>query len=203
MDVGGDWYDVIETERGLALVIGDVQGHGVAAAATMGQLRSAVRAFALSGHDPQEVVSGTNRLLIDLDPGQIASCCYVVLDPVTGRTQAVRAGHPQPLLRHPDHTTEVLDLPGSIVLGVAPRASYPVSDLLLDPGAILALYTDGLVEHTGPDIDLGIERLRSTIERADLPSLADMADLVIREAKQESDRPDDIALLLAARWDPA
>lgn len=120
MDVGGDWYDVIETERGLALVIGDVQGHGVAAAATMGQLRSAVRAFALSGHDPQEVVSGTNRLLIDLDPGQIASCCYVVLDPVTGRTQAVRAGHPQPLLRHPDHTTEVLDLPGGIVLGVAP-----------------------------------------------------------------------------------
>lgn len=203
MDVGGDWYDVIETERGLALVIGDVQGHGVAAAATMGQLRSAVRAFALSGHDPQEVVSGTNRLLIDLDPGQIASCCYVVLDPVTGRTQAVRAGHPQPLLRHPDRTTEVLDLPGGIVLGVAPRASYPVSDLLLDPGAILALFTDGLVEHAGTDIDLGIERLRSTIERADLPSLADMADLVIREAKQEPDRPDDIALLLAARWDPA
>nr|WTB36364.1 SpoIIE family protein phosphatase [Streptomyces sp. NBC_00830] len=203
MDVGGDWYDVIETERGLALVIGDVQGHGVAAAATMGQLRSAVRAFALSGHDPQEVVSGTNRLLIDLDPGQIASCCYVVLDPVTGRTQAVRAGHPQPLLRHPDHSTEVLDLPGGIVLGVTPRASYPVSDLLLDPGAILALFTDGLVEHTGADIDLGIERLRSTIERADLPSLADMADLVIREAKQEPDRPDDIALLLAARWGPA
>lgn len=203
MDIGGDWYDVVETERGLALIIGDVQGHGVAAAATMGQLRSAVRAFALSGHDPQEVVSGTNRLLIDLDPGQIASCCYVVLDPVTGRTQAVRAGHPQPLLRHPDHTTEVLDLPGGIVLGVAPRASYPVSDFLLDPGAILALFTDGLVEQAGADIDLGIERLRSTIERADVPSLADMADLVIREAKQESDRPDDIALLLAARWDPA
>ncbi|MET8329966.1 SpoIIE family protein phosphatase [Streptomyces sp. NPDC005181] len=203
MDVGGDWYDVIETERGLALVIGDVQGHGAAAAATMGQLRSAVRAFALSGHDPQEVVSGTNRLLIDLDPGQIASCCYIVLDPVTGRTQAVRAGHPQPLLRRPDHTTEVLDLPGGIVLGVAPGASYPVSDLLLDPGAILALFTDGLIEHAGADIDLGIERLRSTIERADLPSLADMADLVIREAKHEADRPDDIALLLAARWDSA
>lgn len=89
------------------------------------------------------------------------------------------------------------------MLGVTPCASYPVSDFLLDPGAILALFTDGLVEHTGTDIDLGIERLRSTIERADLPSLADMADLVIREAKQESDRPDDIALLLAARWDPA
>ncbi|WP_443049073.1 SpoIIE family protein phosphatase [Streptomyces sp. NBC_00316] len=203
MDVGGDWYDVVETDRGLALVIGDVQGHGVAAAATMGQLRSAVRAFALSGHTPQEVMSGTNRLLIDLDSGQFASCCYVLLDPVTGRTQAVRAGHPHPLLRHPDGTTEILDLPGGIVLGVTPDASYPVSDFLLAPGAGLALFTDGLVEQAGTDIDVGIERLRCTIERADSPSLADMADLVIREAKREADRPDDIALLLAARWDSA
>ncbi|MEV0492076.1 SpoIIE family protein phosphatase [Streptomyces atratus] len=200
MDVGGDWYDVVETDRGLALVIGDVQGHGVAAAATMGQLRSAVRAFALSGHDPQEVVSGTNRLLIDLDPGQIASCCYIVLDPATGRTQIVRAGHPQPLLRHPDGTTEVLDLPGGVVLGVTPDATYPVSSLWLAPGAILALYTDGLVEQAGADIDDGIERLRGIIEAADAPSLVGMADLVIREARREPDRPDDIAVLLAARW---
>ncbi|NEE51193.1 serine/threonine-protein phosphatase, partial [Streptomyces sp. SID8455] len=75
------------------------------AAATMGQLRSAVRAFALSNHDPQEVMSGTNRLLIDLDPGQFASCCYILLDPLTGRARAVRAGHPQPVLRHPDGRT--------------------------------------------------------------------------------------------------
>ncbi|MFB6777195.1 SpoIIE family protein phosphatase [Streptomyces sp. NPDC056352] len=200
MDIGGDWYDVIETERGLALVIGDVQGHGVAAAATMGQLRSAVRAFALSGHDPQEVMSGTNRLLIDLDPGQIASCCYIVLDPATGRTQLVRAGHPQPLLRHPDGTTEVLEIPGGVVLGVTPDTTYPVSSLRLLPGAILALYTDGLVEQAGADIDDGVERLRGIIEAADAPSLVGMADLVIREARREPDRPDDIAVLLAARW---
>ncbi|MFV5997293.1 SpoIIE family protein phosphatase [Streptomyces sp. NPDC056231] len=200
MDIGGDWYDVIETGRGLALVIGDVQGHGVAAAATMGQLRSAVRAFALSGHDPQEVMCGTNRLLIDLDPGQIASCCYIVLDPATGRTQLVRAGHPQPLLRHPDGTTEVLELPGGVVLGVTPDTTYPVSSLRLPPGAILALYTDGLVEQVGADIDDGIERLRGIIEAADVPSLAGLADLVIREARREPDRPDDIAVLLAARW---
>ncbi|MFC9243660.1 SpoIIE family protein phosphatase [Streptomyces sp. NPDC057136] len=200
MDVGGDWYDVIETGRGLALVIGDVQGHGVAAAATMGQLRSAVRAFALSGHDPQEVMSGTNRLLIDLDPGQFASCCYIVLDPETGFTQAVRAGHPQPVLRHPDGTAEVLDLSGGVVLGVDATASYPVTDLRLEPGAILALFTDGLVEQAGTDIDLGIERLRSTIAEAGSASLADTADHVIGEARQAADRPDDIALLLAARW---
>ncbi|MFF1832816.1 SpoIIE family protein phosphatase [Streptomyces sp. NPDC058231] len=199
MDIGGDWYDVIETGQGLALVIGDVQGHGVAAAATMGQLRSAVRAFALSGHDPQEVVSGTNRLLIDLDPGQIASCCYIVLEPATGVTRAVRAGHPQPLLRRPDGAAEVLDLPGGIVLGVTPDAAYPVSTLRLAPGSVLALFTDGLVEQAGVDIDVGIERLRGTVEAAVAPTLSEMADRVIREARQEPDRPDDIALLLAAR----
>ncbi|MGI5400752.1 SpoIIE family protein phosphatase [Streptomyces sp. CA-135486] len=201
MEVGGDWYDVVETDQGLALVIGDVQGHGVSAAATMGQLRSAVRAFALSGHDPQEVMSGTNGLLIDLDPGQFASCCYVLLDPETGSTQAVRAGHPQPLLRHPDGGTDVLDLRGGVVLGVDVKAAYPVTELFLEPGAVLALYTDGLVEEAGVDIDLGIDRLRSTLEaEIGSASLAETADHLIRKATQAPDRPDDIALLLAARW---
>ncbi|MER5767289.1 SpoIIE family protein phosphatase [Streptomyces sp. NPDC001985] len=201
MDVGGDWYDVVETGGSLALVIGDVQGHGVPAAATMGQLRSAVRAFALSGHDPQEVMSGTNRLLIDLDPGQFASCCYVVVDPATGRTQAVRAGHPQPLLHRPEGRTEVLELAGGVVLGVDASASYPVTELTLDPGAVLALYTDGLVEEPGTDIDIGVERLRSTLARCGASPLAETADRLIREAVQATDRPDDIALLLAARWE--
>lgn len=199
MDVGGDWYDVIETGSKLALVIGDVQGHGVAAAATMGQLRSAVRAFALSGHDPQEVMSGTNRLLIDLDSGQFASCCYIVMDPATGQTYAVRAGHPQPVLRRPDGTAEVMELPGGIVLGIDADATYPVTELHLDPGAMLALYTDGMVEQAGQDIDIGVERLRRTIAGLGASSLTDTADQVIRRARQAPDRPDDIALLLAAR----
>ncbi|MFF3320021.1 SpoIIE family protein phosphatase [Streptomyces sp. NPDC003035] len=201
MDVGGDWYDVIETGRGLlALVIGDVQGHGVAAAATMGQLRSAVRAFALGGHPPQEVVQGTNRLLIDLDPGQFASCCYILLDPATGATQAVRAGHPQPLLRRADGTTEVLNLPGGLVLGIDSDATYPVTELNLEPGAVLALYTDGLVERPGTDIDEGVEWLRRTFAVTGSIPLAETADRLIRDARQATDRPDDIALLLAARW---
>ncbi|WP_420708499.1 SpoIIE family protein phosphatase [Streptomyces sp. ERV7] len=205
MDVGGDWYDVVEAGDGLALVIGDVQGHGVQAAATMGQLRSAVRAFALGGHPPEEVMSGTNRLLIDLDPGQFASCCYIRLDPLTGEARAARAGHPQPLLRHPDGRTEVLDLPGGVVLGVAPDAVYPVVDLHLEPGAVLALYTDGLVERPGTDIDEGIERLRAALARAATPtrrtgpSLGGTADLLIDEARRTTDRPDDIALLLTTR----
>ncbi|MBP2342433.1 PAS domain-containing protein [Streptomyces cinnamonensis] len=196
MDVGGDWYDVVETGSGrLALVIGDVQGHGVAAAATMGQLRSAVRAFALAGSTPEQVVRGTNRLLIDLDPGQFASCCYVVLDPASGSAQAVRAGHPQPLLRRPDGRTEVLDLAGGVVLGIDPEATYPVTELRLAPGAVLALYTDGLVELPGVDIDEGVERLRLALASGPPVPLAETADRLIGDA---ADRPDDIALLLAS-----
>ncbi|GAA3387217.1 SpoIIE family protein phosphatase [Streptomyces roseoviridis] len=201
MDVGGDWYDVIETDDGrLALVIGDVQGHGVAAAATMGQLRSAVRAFALGGHAPEDVVRGTNRLLIDLDPGQFASCCYVVLDPETGEAHAARAGHPQPLLRRTDGSTVGVDLAGGVVLGVDDSATYPVTRLRLGPGEVLALFTDGLVERPDTDIDEGIERLRRALAATGSAPLPETADRLIREARQSADRPDDIALLLAARW---
>ncbi|MFI9062233.1 SpoIIE family protein phosphatase [Streptomyces sp. NPDC053429] len=200
MDVGGDWYDVTETGPDtLALVIGDVQGHGVAAAATMGQLRSAVRAFALGGNAPEQVVRGTNRLLIDLDPGQFASCCYVELDRTTGRARAVRAGHPQPLLRHPGGRTEVLDLRGGVVLGVDPGASYPVTEFVLEPGALLALYTDGLVEQPGTDIDSGVERLRATLAAAPPVPLTETADRLAGGAGTTGHRPDDIALLLAWR----
>ncbi|MFI5683222.1 SpoIIE family protein phosphatase [Streptomyces sp. NPDC051636] len=206
MDVGGDWYDVVEAGDGLALVIGDVQGHGVQAAATMGQLRSAVRAFALGDRPPDEVMSGTNHLLIDLDPGQFASCCYLRLDPATGLARVARAGHPPPLLRSPDGRTRVLDLPGGVVLGVDPRAQYPVAELNLEPGAILALYTDGLVERPGTDIDAGIGALRVALARAGAAagrrggrSLSGVADRLTATARHATDRPDDVALLLATR----
>ncbi|MBN0042591.1 SpoIIE family protein phosphatase [Streptomyces actuosus] len=205
MDVGGDWYDVVEAGDGLALVIGDVQGHGVQAAATMGQLRSAVRAFALGDRPPEEVIGGTNHLLIDLDPGQFASCCYVRLDPATGRARVVRAGHPPPLLRHADGRTEVVDLPGGVVLGVDARAHYPVAELEMEPGAVLALYTDGLVERPGTDIDDGITTLRLALAGSDGPPgrpLGELADRLTATARQAVDRPDDIALLLAVRHGP-
>ncbi|MFJ9907239.1 PP2C family protein-serine/threonine phosphatase [Streptomyces sp. NPDC101152] len=206
MEVGGDWYDVVEAGDGLALVIGDVQGHGVQAAATMGQLRSAVRAFALGDRPPDEVLSGTNHLLIDLDPGQFASCCYIRLDPASGLARAARAGHPPPLLRRPDGHTEVVHLPGGVVLGVDPQAQYPVAELWIEPGAVLALYTDGLVERPGVDIDEGIQALRVALARAGAPAarpgrrpLAGVADRLTAAARHTTDRPDDIALLLATR----
>ncbi|MFD4877060.1 SpoIIE family protein phosphatase [Streptomyces sp. NPDC058420] len=206
MEVGGDWYDVVEAGDGLALVIGDVQGHGVQAAATMGQLRSAVRAFALGDRPPDEVMSGTNHLLIDLDPGQFASCCYLRLDPASGLVRVARAGHPPPLIRTPDGRTRVWDIPGGVVLGVDPHAQYPVAELQLEPDSILALYTDGLVERPGVDIDDGIAALRVALAKAAGPaartggrSLAGVADRLTTAARHAADRPDDIALLLAAR----
>ncbi|MEV6760426.1 SpoIIE family protein phosphatase [Streptomyces sp. NPDC051105] len=206
MDVGGDWYDVVEAGAGLALVIGDVQGHGVQAAATMGQLRSVVRAFALGDRPPDEVLSSTNHLLIDLDPGQFASCCYLRLDPATGLARVARAGHPPPLLRAPDGRTRVVDIAGGVVLGVDPRARYPVTELELEPDAILALYTDGLVERPGEDIDDGITALRLALARAGSApgrhggrSLAGVADRLTATARHAADRPDDVALLLATR----
>jgi serine phosphatase RsbU (regulator of sigma subunit)/PAS domain-containing protein len=206
MEVGGDWYDVVAAGDGLALVIGDVQGHGVQAAATMGQLRSAVRAFALGDRPPDEVLSGTNHLLMDLDAGLFASCCYIRLDPATGLARAARAGHLPPLLRSPDGRTHVVDLPGGVVLGVDAQAHYPVAELRIEPGAVLALYTDGLVERPGIDIDDGISALRVALAKTGAPAagpggrlLAGMADRLTATARHAADRPDDIALLLATR----
>ncbi|MET7292956.1 SpoIIE family protein phosphatase [Streptomyces griseoloalbus] len=198
MAIGGDWYDVIRTGRGVALVIGDVEGHSVGAAAVMGQLRSAVHAFAASGRPPQEVITHTNQLLAELETDVFATCCYIELDPGTGRALAVRAGHPQPLLRHPDGRTESLDLPGGVLLGVQPDAVYPVTALTLAPGSVLALYTDGLVETPGSDIETGIEAIRDCLARSRTDSVELLADQLIRTARRTEDRPDDVALLLTA-----
>ncbi|CAL9649704.1 SpoIIE family protein phosphatase [Streptomyces sp. enrichment culture] len=202
MAIGGDWYDVIRTERGVALVIGDVEGHSVGAAAVMGQLRSAVHAFAASGRPPQEVITHTNRLLAELEAEVFATCCYIELDPRTGRALAVRAGHPPPLLRRPDGRTEALELAGGVMLGVHPEAAYPVTALTLPPGSVLVLYTDGLVELPGSDIDTGIRAVRRRLARSRTGSVEQLADRLVRTARRTEDRPDDVALLLTAyRWE--
>ncbi|GAA3207486.1 hypothetical protein GCM10020256_03150 [Streptomyces thermocoprophilus] len=149
-------------------------------------------------------MAGTNHLLTDLDPGQFASCCYVRLDPATGRARMVRAGHPPPLLRHADGRTDVLDLPGGMVLGVDPNAQYPVTELDIEAGAVLALYTDGLVERAGTDIDEGITTLRQALSASPegTRTLSQLADRLTATARRAADRPDDIALLLASRRTP-
>ncbi|MEU8786656.1 SpoIIE family protein phosphatase [Streptomyces sp. NPDC048637] len=196
MDIGGDWYDVIPTSNGVSLIIGDVQGHSIAAAATMAQLRSAVRAFTAVGHAPGEVMAGVNRTLIDLDPGLLASCCCIHLELHAHHARAVTAGHPPPLLRRPDGTTDVLDLDIGPLLGVERTSAYPGTRIALPPGSVLALYTDGLVEEPGADIDVGIDRLRASLAHARADSLDELAGRLLHNARRSSYRADDIALLL-------
>ncbi|MFJ4184462.1 SpoIIE family protein phosphatase [Kitasatospora sp. NPDC089509] len=198
MEIGGDWYDAILTGADLTLVIGDVEGHSVAAAAAMGQLRSAVRAFASGGEPPDQVLARTNRLLLDLDPGLLASCCLVRLTPADGTVRIGRAGHLPPVLRHPDGRAEALYVPGGPLLGVDEGAAYPVSELRLRPGSLLALYTDGLVEDPALAIDQGVDRLRAALAHGRAgETLEELAERLLREVGSTG-RVDDVALLLTA-----
>ncbi|MFJ2579296.1 SpoIIE family protein phosphatase [Kitasatospora aureofaciens] len=195
MEIGGDWYDAIVTGRDLTLVIGDVEGHSVGAAATMGQLRSAVRAFASGGEPPDRVLARTNRLHLDLDPGLLASCCLARLTPADGTVRIARAGHLPPLLRRPGGRAEALYVPGGPLLGVDEGAEYPVSELRLVAGSVLALYTDGLVEDPAVPIDQGVDRLRVAFAHAPGGGLEALADLLLRDVGS-THRVDDVALLL-------
>ncbi|MFE9446466.1 SpoIIE family protein phosphatase [Streptomyces sp. NPDC006602] len=196
MDIGGDWYDVISIGDEVALIIGDVEGHNVAAAAAMGQLRSAMRAFVTAGHRPSDVVASTNRLHMELDPALLASCCYALFRPRSGSVRIVRAGHCPPLLRLPDGHAHILDVPGGPLLGVEAMSDYPETELHLASGSVLALYTDGLVERRGSDIGSGIDRLRDSLARMGGHRLEDLADELLQDASRSRDRMDDIALLL-------
>ncbi|MFJ9456899.1 SpoIIE family protein phosphatase [Kitasatospora sp. NPDC101447] len=198
MEIGGDWYDAIVTDGDVTLVIGDVEGHSVGAAATMGQLRSAVRAFATGGDPPDQVLAHTNRLLLDLDPGLLASCCLVRLTPADGTARIARAGHMPPVLRHPDGRAEALYMAGGPLLGVDEGAEYPVGELRLRPGAVLALYTDGLVEDPAVAIDQGVDRLRAALARGpEGEGLEEAAERLLEEVGSTR-RVDDVALLLTA-----
>ncbi|MET8626237.1 SpoIIE family protein phosphatase [Kitasatospora sp. NPDC004669] len=198
MEIGGDWYDAVVTGADLTLVIGDVEGHSVGAAAAMGQLRSAVRAFASGGEPPDQVLTRTNRLLLDLDPGLLASCCLVRITPADGTVRIARAGHLPPVLRHPDGRAEALDVPGGALLGVDEGAAYPVSELRLRPGSVLALYTDGLVEDPALAIDQGVDRLRAALDHGRAgEELEELAERLLREVGSTG-RVDDVALLLTA-----
>ncbi|WP_405579555.1 SpoIIE family protein phosphatase [Streptomyces sp. NBC_01190] len=218
MDIGGDFYDLIRLdETTAAAVIGDVQGHNVNAAALMGQVRTAIHTHASSGAPPGEVLARANRLLIDLHSPLFASCLYVQLDLRGGRALLATAGHPPPVLRHPDRRTEVLSVPPGLLLGIEPDAEYGTVEIQLPPGALLALYTDGLVERPGVDLGEAIEGFARHVGRVGIPgapgspggavapgapSLEEQADALIEHVRTASDRSDDIALLLLSRREP-
>lgn len=194
LEVGGDWYDVIPlSDRFVALVIGDVQGHSAKAATVMGQIRTAIRAYAVEGHPPDVVVSHTNRLLAGMETDAFATCCYVALDVEEGDAWFVRAGHMLPLVREPDGTTLEVETEGGPPLGVLPDAEFPLTTAALSPGSVLTLLTDGLVESSKLLLEDGVRRVCETLSAADPSDVDGMADELIRSAEA---RDDDVALLL-------
>ncbi|MEU6258356.1 SpoIIE family protein phosphatase [Streptomyces sp. NPDC047043] len=196
MDIGGDFYDLVPLQGVAAAVIGDVQGHNVTAAGLMGQLRTAVRAYTTVGQPPEEVMRSTNRLLIDLGADLFASCLYLRLDPARGRAVMARAGHPPPLLRRPDGKVRVLDLAGGPLLGIDGSAVYPTTEVDLAPGSVLALYTDGLIESPGVDIEDALADLGQRLTEAGELPLDELADHLVRHSPAARERLDDVALLL-------
>ncbi|MEU8590106.1 SpoIIE family protein phosphatase [Streptomyces sp. NPDC048664] len=196
MEIGGDFYDLVASGAGAVAVIGDVQGHNVTAAGLMGQIRTAVRAYTTVGQSPAEVMRGTNRLLIELGAELFASCVYLRLDPGRGRVVMARAGHPPPLLRGPDGHVKVLDLAGGPLLGIQGPVTYPTSEFTLTPGSVLALYTDGLIESPGVDIEDALAELGERLAQGGDEPLESLADRLVRDTATADERLDDVALLL-------
>ncbi|SEN16283.1 SpoIIE family protein phosphatase [Actinacidiphila rubida] len=188
--LGGDWYDVLQVPDGrIGLIVGDVEGHNIDSAIVMGQLRSAVMAYAKEGHDPAAVLERAGRLLSDLDTDLIASCCIAFLNIEDGVLETALAGHPAPLLRDPDGRLEFLDVVPGVPLGVTP-ASGTNTSTVLRPGATLMLYTDGMHLAATGDLPAAALELLTTTD-ADLEELADrLVDTAV-------DGHDDLALLLA------
>ena len=194
-EVGGDWFDVIPLSTGqVALVVGDVTGHGIHAAAIMGQLRTTTAALARLGHPPDEIMAQLSGVVAEHGEETGATCLYALYDPATRHCQLTSAGHPPPALRHPGGTVEFLDIPGGVMLGVG-HSHYPATDTRLPPDSMLALYTDGLIEHPGQDITTGMSRLARTLAASPAASLHQLCDSVL--ASLGTRARDDIALLLA------
>ncbi|MEU8911163.1 SpoIIE family protein phosphatase [Streptomyces mirabilis] len=206
--VGGDWFDVIKLSGArVALVVGDVVGHGINAAATMGRLRTAVRTLADMELPPHELLThldDTVRRLSEEDadaPDQApaavgATCLYAVYDPVTRRCTMARAGHPPPAIIDPQGRTSFPDMPAGAPLGLGlGLVPFESVELQLPEGTLLALYTDGLVESRDDDIDMGLDRLGAALAESG-SSLEDLCSHVIETLPTQSPA-DDVTLLLA------
>ncbi|MCD0484006.1 SpoIIE family protein phosphatase [Streptacidiphilus sp. ASG 303] len=204
--VGGDWFDVIPLSGArVALVVGDVVGHGLGASATMGRLRSAVRALADVDLPPDELLVHLDDLVTHLaeedaeadtgpEPGIVATCLYVVYDPVSCRCTAASAGHPPPVVVGPGAAAELLDLTPGPPLGVG-GLPFETTERELDPGSLVVLYTDGLITAGGRQVDTGLDRLRAVLDRpAATPEEGCDAILADLLAEQPTD---DVALLVA------
>ncbi|MGW4873472.1 ATP-binding SpoIIE family protein phosphatase [Streptomyces chartreusis] len=193
--VGGDWYDVITLGGGrTALVIGDVMGRGVRAAAVMGQLRTAVRAYARLDLPPHEVLQLLDGLATEIDANQIATCVYAVHDPNEGRLVYASAGHLPILVRDENGDVQRADEPTGPPLGTG-GWMHASGSIALSPGSTAVLYTDGLVERRDEDLDEGIASLQRALAGATgTPQV--VCDRLVRSAGVTADHDDDVAVLV-------
>ncbi|MGW9595399.1 ATP-binding SpoIIE family protein phosphatase [Streptomyces chartreusis] len=207
-EIGGDWFDVLPLPSlRVAMVMGDVLGHGLHATATMGRLRAAVQTLADLELEPDELLTRVDNLVqhivAEAPPGLRdtvgASCLYAAYDPVTGRCSLASAGHPPPLLFRPDGTTELIDVEPGPPLGVG-GMPFEVTTVEIEPESILALYTDGLTMQEHHDPGLGTQqladKLTAHVSDRQYSSLQDIGDSVLRSLARIPPR-DDMTLLLA------
>jgi serine phosphatase RsbU (regulator of sigma subunit) len=200
---GGDWFDAVPVDGKVVAVVGDVVGHGAAASAVMGQLRAMLTEFLLDGDDLPVVLGRLDRFASRNPGARAATVCLAMLDPDDGSVRYACAGHPPPLVAHPDGTTEQLAAPVGVPLGVAgpqPQAQT----VYLEAGDLLVCYSDGLVERAGEPLSQGIAKLAgvtTTAVRLGAPSLAEVtaADRVaelIMERMTRNGYVDDVTLLV-------
>jgi serine phosphatase RsbU (regulator of sigma subunit)/anti-sigma regulatory factor (Ser/Thr protein kinase)/uncharacterized protein YigA (DUF484 family) len=192
--VGGDWYDIVDRPDGtVAFAVGDIAGHGLQAAAAMGQVRSAWRALALSMTEPNAILTSLDRFAGGVDGAFFSTILTLLLDPSRGELRYASAGHPPALVIEPDGSTRFLEGGRSVPLGLPFDLPRPQAQDRLGPGSILVVYTDGLVERREEPLDRGLERLAEMASRVRGGSLTEIADGLLEIVAE--DRHDDVALL--------
>jgi serine phosphatase RsbU (regulator of sigma subunit) len=197
VEIGGDWYDVIDLEDGrLLLVVGDVSGRGLRAATTMALLRYAIHAYAAQRDDPAEILTKLSRLVSVADTGQLATILCALVD-VDGREISVTsAGHLPPLLIH-DGDGQYVESEIGLPIGVQADTTYVSTTVSAAPSSTLVAFTDGLVEHRGEDLDEGLARLRQAAAARDIP-LSELLVSLVAELR-DGRAADDIAIV-GLRW---
>ena len=196
LDVGGDWFDTLTLPDGrLGFAVGDVVGKGVSAAATMGQLRNGMRALTLDESDPGRTMTNLNRLLDGITDAPFATVAYLTLDPKTLAATLVSAGHLPPLVIEPSGEARFVEEGRNLPLGVDVDLPLEGASIRLEPGSLVVLYTDGLVERAEESIDDGLGRLAAVTVPADRDP-EQLADTILAELLGDERLRDDVALLV-------
>jgi PAS domain S-box-containing protein len=197
LQVGGDWYDVVDLGQGcVALIVGDCVGHGLAAATVMGQLRSACRALLLEKSSPSAVLDGLDRFAARLPGADCTTAFCAVLTLASGELVYSSAGHPPPIMVQADGSTAMLEGGQGLPLTIRPGQRRPEGHLTMPPRATLLLYTDGLVERRGNSIEDGMARAADLVGDGRSQELDEVADHLISSLEPAGGYPDDVAMLL-------